>query len=121
MWYRIKSVLAHHANILGPGDVNTFYSTLLEMIEAQGLFRYRDFGFMDDFVICSKVSSRTLSKSTKSLFWKSICALEAWRKAETVLGDANGLKRCAGPLPWDMRVLGNERQAKISYLIILKN
>lgn len=47
MWYRIKSVLAHHANILGPGDVNTFYSTLLEMIEAQGLFRYRDFGFMD--------------------------------------------------------------------------
>lgn len=47
MWYRIKSVLAHHANILGPGDVNTFYSTLLEMIEAAGLFRYRDFGFMD--------------------------------------------------------------------------
>jgi len=47
MWYRIKSVLAHHANILGPGDVNTFYSTLLEMIEAAGLFRYKDFGFMD--------------------------------------------------------------------------
>jgi hypothetical protein len=46
MWYRIKSVLAHHANILGPGDVNTFYSTLLEMIDAQGLFRYRDIGFM---------------------------------------------------------------------------
>jgi len=47
MWYRIKSVLAHHADILGPGDVNTFYSTLLEMIETAGLFRYRDFGFMD--------------------------------------------------------------------------
>ena len=47
MWYRIKAVLAHHADILGPGDVNTFYSTLLEMIEVAGLFRYRDFGFMD--------------------------------------------------------------------------
>ncbi|MDD2625054.1 MAG: hypothetical protein PHQ02_09575, partial [Candidatus Riflebacteria bacterium] len=26
---------------------NIFYSTLLEMIEAAGLFRYKDFGFMD--------------------------------------------------------------------------
>lgn len=47
MWYRIKSVLAHHANVLDPNDVNIFYSSLLEMIEAAGLFRYKDFGFMD--------------------------------------------------------------------------
>ncbi len=47
MWYRIKSVLAYHSNILESNDVNTFYSTLLEMIEKQGLFRYKDFGFMD--------------------------------------------------------------------------
>ena len=47
MWYKIKSVLATHSNILGSGDVDTFYSTLQEMIEEQELFRYKDFGFMD--------------------------------------------------------------------------
>ena len=47
LWYRIKSVLAYHSNVLESGDVDTFYSTLQEMIEDQGLFRYKDFGFMD--------------------------------------------------------------------------
>lgn len=47
MWYQIKAVLAHHANVLTSGDITTFYSTLLEMIEREGLFRYKDFGFMD--------------------------------------------------------------------------
>lgn len=47
MWYKIKSVLAQHSNILGSGDVDTFYSTLQEMVEDQELFRYKDFGFMD--------------------------------------------------------------------------
>jgi len=47
LWYKIKSVLAQHSNILGSGDVDTFYSTLQEMVEDQELFRYKDFGFMD--------------------------------------------------------------------------
>jgi len=47
MWYKIKAVLAKHSNILGSGDVDTFYNTLQEMVEDQELFRYKDFGFMD--------------------------------------------------------------------------
>lgn len=47
LWYKIKGVLAQHSNILGSGDVDTFYSTLQEMVEDQELFRYKDFGFMD--------------------------------------------------------------------------
>jgi hypothetical protein len=47
MWYKIKSVLATHSNILGSGDVDTFYNTLQEMVEERELFRYKDFGFMD--------------------------------------------------------------------------
>lgn len=47
LWYRIKAVLAYHSNILGPGDVDTFYNTLQEMVEEMHLFRYKDFGFMD--------------------------------------------------------------------------
>ena len=47
LWYRIKAVLAYHSNILGPGDVDTFYNTLQEMVEERNLFRYKDFGFMD--------------------------------------------------------------------------
>lgn len=47
LWYRIKAVLAYHSNILGPGDVDTFYNTLQEMVEDQNLFRYKDFGFLD--------------------------------------------------------------------------
>ncbi|MDP1624131.1 MAG: LytTR family DNA-binding domain-containing protein [bacterium] len=47
LWYRIKAVLAYHSNILGPGDVDTFYNTLQEMVEDMNLFRYKDFGFMD--------------------------------------------------------------------------
>ncbi len=47
LWYRIKAVLAYHSNVLGPGDVEVFYNTLQEMIEERGLFRYKDFGFMD--------------------------------------------------------------------------
>jgi len=47
LWYRIKAVLAYHSNILEPGDVDIFYNTLQEMVEEQGLFRYKDFGFMD--------------------------------------------------------------------------
>ena len=47
LWYRIKAVLAYHSDILGPGDVDTFYNTLQEMVEDHGLFRYKDFGFMD--------------------------------------------------------------------------
>ena len=47
LWYRIKAVLAYHSNILGPGDVDTFYNTLKEMVEVHNLFRYKDFGFMD--------------------------------------------------------------------------
>jgi hypothetical protein len=47
LWYKIKSVLAQHSNILGSGDVDTFYSTLQEMVEKKCLFRYKDFGFMD--------------------------------------------------------------------------
>jgi len=47
LWYRIKAVLAYHSNILGPGDVDTFYNTLQEMVEDHNLFRYKDFGFMD--------------------------------------------------------------------------
>lgn len=47
LWYKIKSVLAQHSNILGSGDVDTFYSTLQEMVEDRELFRYKDFGFMD--------------------------------------------------------------------------
>jgi Holliday junction resolvase len=47
LWYRIKSVLAYHSNVLDSGDVNVYYSVLLEMVEGEGLFRYKDFGFMD--------------------------------------------------------------------------
>jgi len=47
LWYKIKTVLAQHSNILGSGDVDTFYSTLQEMVEDQKLFRYKDFWFMD--------------------------------------------------------------------------
>lgn len=47
LWYRIKAVLAYHSNIFGPGDVDTFYNTLQEMVEERNLFRYKDFGFMD--------------------------------------------------------------------------
>ena len=47
MWYRIKAVLAYHSDILGAGDVDIFYNTLQEMVEDRGLFRYKDFGFMD--------------------------------------------------------------------------
>ena len=47
LWYRIKAVLAYHSDILGPGDVDTFYNTLQEMVEEHNLFRYKDFGFMD--------------------------------------------------------------------------
>ncbi|MBF0503225.1 MAG: LytTR family transcriptional regulator [Candidatus Riflebacteria bacterium] len=47
LWYRIKAVLAYHSDVLGPGDVDTFYNTLQEMVEDQNLFRYKDFGFMD--------------------------------------------------------------------------
>ena len=47
LWYRIKAVLAYHSNILEPGDVDIFYNTLQEMVEDHGLFRYKDFGFMD--------------------------------------------------------------------------
>jgi hypothetical protein len=47
LWYRIKAVLAYHSNVLGPGDVDTFYNTLQEMVEDQNLFRYKDFGFLD--------------------------------------------------------------------------
>jgi len=47
LWYRIKAVLAYHSDILGPGDVDTFYNTLQEMVEDHNLFRYKDFGFMD--------------------------------------------------------------------------
>jgi len=47
LWYKIKGVLAQHSNILGANDVNTFYSTLQEMVEKKCLFRYKDFGFMD--------------------------------------------------------------------------
>jgi hypothetical protein len=47
MWYRIKAVLAYHSDILGAGDVDIFYNTLQEMVEDHGLFRYKDFGFMD--------------------------------------------------------------------------
>lgn len=47
LWYRIKAVLAYHSDVLGPGDVNTFYGSLKEMVERLNLFRYKDFGFMD--------------------------------------------------------------------------
>lgn len=47
LWYRIKAVLAYHSDILEPGDVDTFYNALQEMIEDKNLFRYKDFGFMD--------------------------------------------------------------------------
>jgi len=47
LWYRVKAVLAYHSDVLGPGDVGTFYDTLQEMIEEHNLFRYKDFGFMD--------------------------------------------------------------------------
>lgn len=47
LWYKIKAVLSYHSNILEPGDVDIFYNVLSEMIEADGLFRYKDFGFMD--------------------------------------------------------------------------
>lgn len=47
LWYRIKAVLAYQSDILGSGDVDTFYSTLQEMVEEEKLFRYKDFGFLD--------------------------------------------------------------------------
>lgn len=47
LWYRIKAVLAYHSDILEPGDVDIFYNVLQEMVEEKGLFRYKDFGFMD--------------------------------------------------------------------------
>jgi hypothetical protein len=47
LWYRVKAVLAYHSDILEPGDVDIFYNTLQEMVEDDGLFRYKDFGFMD--------------------------------------------------------------------------
>jgi hypothetical protein len=47
LWYKIKSVLAYHSDVLESGDVYTFYGALLEMVEDEGLFRYKDFGFMD--------------------------------------------------------------------------
>jgi len=47
LWYRIKSVLSQNSDVLSPGDVDTFYNTLQEMIEDMSLFRYKDFGFMD--------------------------------------------------------------------------
>jgi hypothetical protein len=47
LWYRIKSVLSQNSDVLAPGDVDTFYNTLQEMIEDMNLFRYKDFGFMD--------------------------------------------------------------------------
>lgn len=47
LWYRIKAVLAFHSDILEPGDVDIFYNVLQEMVEDKGLFRYKDFGFMD--------------------------------------------------------------------------
>ena len=47
LWYRIKAVLAYHSDILEPGDVDSFYDVLIQMIEGEQLFRYKDFGFMD--------------------------------------------------------------------------
>ncbi len=47
MWYKVKSILAHHATALESGDVNMFYSVLLELVEREEVFRYKDFGFMD--------------------------------------------------------------------------
>lgn len=47
LWYQIKAVLAYHSNVLEPGDVDIFYDVLTEMIEGRGMFKYRDFGFMD--------------------------------------------------------------------------
>lgn len=46
-WYKIKTTLAQHSNALESGDVDTYYSTLQEMVEKENLFRYKDFGFMD--------------------------------------------------------------------------
>ncbi|MCK5685886.1 LytTR family transcriptional regulator, partial [bacterium] len=47
LWYRIKAVLAYHSNSLTPGDVDTFYNVLTEMVESYMVFKYKDFGFMD--------------------------------------------------------------------------
>ena len=47
LWYRIKSVLSYHSNVLEPGDVDIFYDVLTGMIEDESLFKYKDFGFMD--------------------------------------------------------------------------
>jgi hypothetical protein len=47
LWYKVKTVLARHSNALTSSDVDTFYSTLQEMVEVEHLFRYKDFGFMD--------------------------------------------------------------------------
>ena len=47
LWYKVKTVLARHSNALTSSDVDTFYSTLQEMVEIEHLFRYKDFGFMD--------------------------------------------------------------------------
>ena len=47
LWYRIKSVLSYHSNVLEPGDVDIFYDVLTGMIEEESLFKYKDFGFMD--------------------------------------------------------------------------
>jgi len=47
LWYRIKAILSYHSNVLGPGDVDVYYTTLRVMVEDRNLFRYKDFGFMD--------------------------------------------------------------------------
>ena len=47
MWYKVKTVLARHSDILTNSDVDTFYATLQEMVEVEELCRYKDFGFMD--------------------------------------------------------------------------
>lgn len=47
LWYKVKAILSYHSNILEPGDVDTFYTSLQEMVEDLGLFRYKDFGFLD--------------------------------------------------------------------------
>jgi hypothetical protein len=45
LWYRIKSVLAYHSNVLDSGDVNVYYSVLLEMVE--DMFERRAGGYFD--------------------------------------------------------------------------
>jgi hypothetical protein len=47
LWYSIKRVLAHHEGIWEADDVSIFYGALQSMIEKEGLFKYKTFGFMD--------------------------------------------------------------------------